>query len=190
MQPLPRTQKYETVNNVGANTADFDVLNLWSAYIVFGNYQNTTVNKNKILGGATLSWKDRQAYILGSPNGTTGGVDIELYVHSANGATGSADNSAQLSRIISWIMVKDPTDRYYLSSTIRAGGATPTNDDARNLMRFLLGAFDPTNNDNLLNRDKLDTMSDALMQYETIDAEQIVQFHGRPSPRNALATAS
>ncbi|WP_243304045.1 hypothetical protein [Geothrix oryzisoli] len=148
------TKKYETVNNVGTNTADFDVLNLWSAYIVFGKYQNTTVNTEKILGGAALSWKNRSAYIMGSPDSSTGGRDIELYVHSDNGTT---DNAAQLSRIISWITVKDPTNRYYLSSMIRGGGASPTNDDARNLMRFLLGAFEPTDNANLLNRDKFDT---------------------------------
>ena len=140
------TKKYGTVNNVGANTADFDVLNLWSAYIIFGNYQNTAVNTDKILGGTPLSWKNRKAYLMGDK-------DLELYAHSDNGS----GSSAQLSRIISWVTAKDPTNRYYLSSTVRGSGAGPTEDEARNLMRFLLGAYDSTNNANLQNRDKLDT---------------------------------
>lgn len=143
-------KKYGTVDNAGTNTADFDVLNLWSAYTIFGNYQNTIVNTDKILGGTTLSWKNRNAYIMGNK-------DIEKYEHSADGTT---DNATQLDRIVAWVTIKDPTNRYYLSSTVKGkGGVGPTHDEARDLMRFLLGAYNPTDNGNLLNRDKLDTNS-------------------------------
>lgn len=138
-----------TINNTGTNTADFDVLNLWSAYIIFGNYQNVTVNTGKILGNAPLSWRNRTAYIV------SGGNDLETYTHTANG---NSSNGTQLDRIIGWMTAKDPTNRYYLSSTVAASGL-PTRDNARNLMRFLLGAFDPASDTNLKNRDKTDTDS-------------------------------
>ncbi len=142
------TGNFTPINNTGTNTADFDVLNLWSAYTIFGNYQKTQGNPDKILGGTPLSWKSRTAYILGDVN------TLETYTHSANGA----GSSTQLTRIKGWMTAKDPTGRYYLSSWVAANGA-PSDDDARNLMRFLLGAFEATNNTDLRNRDKTDTDS-------------------------------
>lgn len=135
-----------TINNVGTNTADFDVLNLWSAFAVFGRYQSATVNTDKLLGNAALSWRGRKAYIVSGSN------DLETYTHSANG---SSSNTTQLTRIQGWITAKDPTNRYFLSQAVTASG-TPSLDSVRNLMRFILGAFDPTGDTNLLNRDKSD----------------------------------
>lgn len=142
------TNGFQTIVNTGTATADFDVINLWSAFNIFGNYQNApAANLHKILGGATLSWRNRIAYILSATN------DLETYLHSADDGT----SSTQLTRIIGWVTAKDPTGQYYLSSTVKAaGGTSPTNDQARNLMRFLLGAYDPTNDTILFNRDKSD----------------------------------
>jgi len=155
------TGSFSYVNNTGTNTADFDVLNLWSAFTIFGNYQNVTVNTNKILGGQPLSWKSRRAYLTNSSN------DLELYAHSDDISSGNGSNTTQLGRIRSWIMSMDPTGRYYLSQTVRGTSspvatgtpATPSYNDVRDLMRFLLGAFDPAANSDLRNRDKTDTNS-------------------------------
>jgi len=144
------TKTFSTINNTGTNTADFDVLNLWSAYTIFGNYQNVpNINTDKILGGTALSWRNRRAYILDGSN------QMDKYVHSANGGTASA----QVTRVKGWMAAKDPTNTYYLSSWITSHGL-PTDDDARNLMRFILGAYNPTSDTDLRNRDKTDTASD------------------------------
>ncbi|HJU84609.1 MAG TPA: hypothetical protein VJ600_10395 [Holophagaceae bacterium] len=132
----------------------FDQDNLWSAYKIFNVYQNrpnpqfvSSYSKGPggtgVLGSGPLSWRDRRLYILNS----AGNLERFKYTYSkppvTGGGVGLADTT-QLDKIIADINSGTQVVGGPVVTQLTTGSVTTDRIEALNFMRWLLGAFDPS----------------------------------------------